>query len=357
MSLLQLLISIVGFIFLLFAIDARQRGKLNLLHFLVFFGGAGCIVYFVLQPQRLNEFGQFFGVARGADLIVYMSIVLLGYLYFDLIASDIKTGQSLTRLISQLSYKDFSPEAYRQKATLQDTVFFIRAYNEAHTIAWVVREIQDFWYTNILIVNDGSKDDSKDIIQWLQKSWNGEGIILISHDINRWWWAANKTWFEFLRRFGKKIGWRYVVCFDADGQMDIQDMPQMLQALQHNSSLDLVLGSRFVEGGKATQMPLHRKIILRGGKFITRLFNGIYVSDPHNGYRMRTIDAISKIQLTADGFMYANELNEEIRRNNLKFIELPVHIRYTDYSLGKGQKSSNAFKILWWLIYKKFFYR
>lgn len=135
MSLLQLLISIVGFIFLLFAIDARQRGKLNLLHFLVFFGGAGCIVYFVLQPQRLNEFGQFFGVARGADLIVYMSIVLLGYLYFEFIARDIKTGQSLTKLISQLSYKDFSPEVYRQKVNIQDTVFFIRAYNEAHTIA------------------------------------------------------------------------------------------------------------------------------------------------------------------------------------------------------------------------------
>jgi hypothetical protein len=69
----------------LFAIDARQRGKLNLLHFLVFFGGAGFLLYFLFYPSKLDQFGGFFGVARGADLVVYGSIIFLTYLFFEVL--------------------------------------------------------------------------------------------------------------------------------------------------------------------------------------------------------------------------------------------------------------------------------
>jgi hypothetical protein len=66
---------------------------------------------------------------------------------------------------------------------------------------------------------------------------------------------------------------------------------------------------------------------------------------------------MKKIQLTADGMHYANEVNEQIKQLSLKFIEVPVHIKYTDYSLGKGQKNSNSIKLGIEMIYKKFFYK
>jgi hypothetical protein len=83
MSLFELLVAVTGLIFLIVAHDLFQRRKFNFLHFLVFFGGSGMIVLFVIEPTLLERFGQFFGIARGADLLVYMSIIFLVYLYFE----------------------------------------------------------------------------------------------------------------------------------------------------------------------------------------------------------------------------------------------------------------------------------
>jgi len=90
---------------------------------------------------------------------------------------------------------------------------------------------------------------------------------------------------------------------------------------------------------------------------VTLFFYGAKVSDPHNGYRVISMSALSKIQITADGMHYANELQEQIKKNKLPFHEVPVHIRYTEYSLGKGQKNSNRIKLSVEMIYKKIFFR
>ena len=70
---------------------------------------------------------------------------------------------------------------------------------------------------------------------------------------------------------------------------------------------------------------------------------------------MIRISALRKITLESDGMHYANELNEQIGIHNLSFVEVPVHIRYTDYSLSKGQKNSNSIKLGFEMLYKKFF--
>lgn len=54
---------------------------------------------------------------------------------------------------------------------------------------------------------------------------------------------------------------------------------------------------------------------------------------------------------------YASELLDSIRRNHIAYKEVPVHIIYTEYSLAKGQKNGNAFKILFEMIYKKLFFK
>ena len=104
-------------------------------------------------------------------------------------------------------------------------------------------------------------------------------------------------------------------------------------------------------------MPLGRKIILRGSKLVTLIFNRLSVSDPHNGYRALHASILGDIRLTSDGMTYASELLDCIRRNHISYKEVPVHIRYTEYSLGKGQKNGNALRILFEMIYKKLFFK
>jgi len=61
-------------------------------------------------------------------------------------------------------------------------------------------------------------------------------------------------------------------------------------------------------------MPFIRKIILRISRAITLVFYGAKVSDPHNGYRVISMEALQKINITADGMHYANELQEQIKK-------------------------------------------
>jgi conjugal transfer/entry exclusion protein len=82
-------------------------------------------------------------------------------------------------------------------------------------------------------------------------------------------------------------------------------------------------------------MPAMRRVILSIAKLVTKIFYGSQVSDPHNGYRVISLSALRKFVITADGMHYANEINEQIQSHQMDYEEIPVHIRYTEYSLGK----------------------
>ena len=77
LSLLQFLIIITSVIFFLFWIDLFRRKKANILHLIVFIWGGLLLIRFSLNMNALNSFGSFFGLARWADLLVYISIIVL----------------------------------------------------------------------------------------------------------------------------------------------------------------------------------------------------------------------------------------------------------------------------------------
>jgi hypothetical protein len=138
--------------------------------------------------------------------------------------------------------------------------------------------------------------------------------------------------------------------------MDIKDLERFQKAMKEHKNADLFLWSRFIKGAKSYDMPKSRRVILWISRIITMIFYWVKVSDPHNGYRVYTLDAFNKININADWMHYANEINEQIALNKLNFVEVPVNIRYTDYSLWKGQKNSNSWKLWFKMIYEKFFW-
>ena len=105
-----------------------------------------------------------------------------------------------------------------------------------------------------------------------------------------------------------------------------------------------------------------RNVVLAISKLVTKIFYGSNVSDPHNGYRVVGIEPFKKFQLTADGMHYANEVNEQMRKHKMKYMEIPVHIRYTDYSMhstakGHRNRNSDSIKMAMEMIYRKVFFR
>ena len=273
-----------------------------------------------------------------------------------------KNWNDLTRLISTTAINEAYNENKEQIAQfenskeLDDYVFNIRVYNEWKVWWNTIDELVEYWVRKMVFINVGSKDDSLEILREKKKQYPKCLMIIISHVINRWGWAANKSGYAFIKKYAKELNIKWVVWFDPDGQMDIKDIKTFQNAIEKHKNIDLFLWSRFVKGAKSYDMPKSRRIILWISKIITRIFYWVKVSDPHNGYRVYTLDAFNKININADWMHYANEINEQIALHWLKFIEVPVNIRYTDYSLWKWQKNSNSWKLWFKMIYEKFFW-
>jgi hypothetical protein len=87
--------------------------------------------------------------------------------------------------------------------------------------------------------------------------------------------------------------------------------------------------------------------MLRMAVLFTRLVNRVEVTDAHNGFRVFSSRAARRINITLDRMAHASELIDQIRASELPFREVPVTIRYTEYSLRKGQTSRGALKIVW----------
>ncbi len=363
MSLLQFIVIIASVIFILFGRDIYKRQKATVLHFLVFFGWGALLLLFALDNNLLNRFWSVFGLTRGADLIVYVSIIILFYLFIDLYNHHSKDKSQLSSLISILAindlYNQLQTKIYQKptkKSNKEKMLFLIRAYNEEQTIGKVIDDIVQAWYTKIIIINDGSTDQTWSIVEHKQQSYPDILILHTMHSINRGGWAANRTGFNFVSKYAQELDIDRVITFDADGQMDVSDMKAFYHIMQSRPA-DIYIGSRFISGAQAHNIPSSRKIILYISHIVTRIFYGTKMSDPHNGFRVVSISTIQKIKITADGMHYANEINEQIKKYKLHYEEVPVHIRYTKYSLTKGQKNSNSIKLAIEMIYKKLFFR
>lgn len=216
------------------------------------------------------------------------------------------------------------------------------AYNEGTVIAEVIREIKAVIECPIIVIDDGSSDDTA-----MQARHAGARVI--SHPINRGAGAACMTGICLARQ----EGWSHLVFMDADGQHDPKDILSLVQA-QQEQALDLVIGSRFMQKNKA--IPLLRRFFNLLANILTNSFSNDRYSDTQSGFRLLNQNAIKHLELVQDDFSYCSEMIIQAERAKIRVGECPVNVRYTDYSIRKGQDFQvglfTAFHFLWTLIFK-----
>ena len=214
----------------------------------------------------------------------------------------------------------------------------IAAYNEESRIGTTLTEIAKL-YPNIAVVDDGSRDATAEVAQQT-------GVWVLRHPINRGQGAALQTGIDFALKNGAEI----IVTFDGDGQHDAADIPAMIAPIQRDEA-DIALGSRFL--GSTINMPSSRRIVLKLGVLFTRVVSQIRVTDTHNGFRALSRKAASAIRIYQDRMAHASEILDEVRRLGLRYVEVPVTIRYSEGSMAKGQSSWNALRIVWQFLIGK----
>lgn len=212
-----------------------------------------------------------------------------------------------------------------------DTWIVIPVFNEAAVISDVIGSITPY-FRNVVAVDDGSSDETWQAIR-------ESAPHPVRHLLNRGQGAALQTGTEYALRQGA----RRIAHFDADGQHRLEDLSRMANAVA-NDECDIALGDRFA--GDVSSIPNSRKVLLKLAVIFHRILSGIELNDVHNGLRVLNRKAAESIEITADRMAHASELVDLIAHSGLRVKEYPVTIRYSEYSMAKGQRWTGGFRIL-----------
>lgn len=208
------------------------------------------------------------------------------------------------------------------------------AFNEEKVIGKVLLKLKtvlrqlESWQTQKVVVDDGSADKTSVVSQKY-------GALVLKHHINRGLGGALFTGFQFARL--KKVD--FLITMDSDGQHEPADIIKILKSLSEDKA-DIVIGARNI-----FMMPTDRKIITFLSSLLTFLLFGVWCSDTQSGFRGFNKKAIDKIEIKTQRMEVSSEFFSEIKRNKLKFIEVPIKVIYTSYSRQKGQSNLNSLKV------------
>lgn len=214
----------------------------------------------------------------------------------------------------------------------------IPAWNEGSRIGATVLGVRTE-VDQVVVVDDGSPDNTAEIAK-------AAGATVLRHRLNRGQGAGLKTGTEAALRLGADI----IVHVDADGQHDPKDIETLVRPIKEGRA-EIVFGSRFL-GVDPTGMPWIRRVYFIAARLFNTFVLGIpqNVTDPQSGARALTRRAAERIDFHQDRAAHCSEILRLGTRSGLPWVEVPIHVRYTQETLKKGQKFSDAFKIAWQLL-------
>ncbi|MCL4390433.1 MAG: glycosyltransferase family 2 protein [Patescibacteria group bacterium] len=220
------------------------------------------------------------------------------------------------------------------------TFVIIPAYNEAETIANVIADLRRFGYWDIVVVNDGSRDDTGKIARRLK-------VTVLTHVLNRGLGAALGTGFAYAQKTGADV----LVTFDADGQHKAKDIKKLLDVLV-KKNVDVVIGSRTRQ---RANMPLGRRLLNFLSNVLTLILFQVWSSDSQSGLRVFNKKALECINIKTDKMEVSSEFFKEIRDNHLKFAEVPISAVYTAYGMLSSKQGEFASARISWKLFLRLF--
>jgi dolichol-phosphate mannosyltransferase len=215
-------------------------------------------------------------------------------------------------------------------ADLGRIVVIIPTYNERENLERILRRVRAAVpEADVLVADDNSPDGTGDIAD----TWSAaDGHIQVMHRAGKQGLGA-----AYLAGFAWALehGYDVVVEMDADGSHQPEQLPLLLDALR---DADLVLGSRWVDGGSVVNWPKTRELLSRGGSIYTRLMLGVPLRDATGGYRAFRADTLRTIDLTgveSAGYCFQVELGWRAVQAGMRVREVPIE--FVERELGDSK--------------------
>jgi glycosyltransferase involved in cell wall biosynthesis len=219
----------------------------------------------------------------------------------------------------------------------------IPVYNEKSTIEEILRRVKaEEIATEILVIDDGSIDGTRDILGNLDQD---NQLRVFLHDRNQGKGAAVRTGFQYA------TGDVFLIQ-DADLEYDPRDYPSLIQPIEEGIA-DVVYGSRFLGGPRRTVMFWHmvaNKLLT----FMTNLLYNTILSDMETGYKVFKREIVDGMQIHANSFDFEPEFTAKVLKKKARVYEVPISFNPRDYDEGKKIGMRDAFQAVWTLIKYRF---
>ena len=204
----------------------------------------------------------------------------------------------------------------------------VAAFNEEDTVEAVVRCVADLPFrSEIVVVDDGSADGTRAVLERLEGSDAVPGLRVLSHERNRGKGAAVRTAIDASKG-------DIVVIQDADLEYDPRDLPRLLAPILEGHA-DVVFGTR-LRGGQPQRAHLFWHYA--GNRFLSLLTNVLFnttISDMEVGYKAFRGDLVRSLDLVSDDFAIEPEITGQVCKRKLRVYELPISYYGRTYAEGK----------------------
>jgi len=218
----------------------------------------------------------------------------------------------------------------------------IPVYNEKGTIQQVIEQVQQVpFVTEIIIVDDCSKDGTREILQ--QSLWP-EHVHIYYHEKNMGKGAGIRTAAQYATK-------DVIVIQDADLEYDPKDLQTVLRPIADGKA-DVVYGSRF--------LGIHRAFLFWhyvGNKLLTFITNLLYnnmLTDMETGYKAFRAPILKSITIRSNRFDFEPEITAKVLKRRYRIYEVPIYYAGRDFEEGKKITWRDAFPAIWALIKFRF---